>query len=447
MSPRLPRLLLVELNEFSVDLFRRGMAEMQLPNIERLLAMRASRTTTDDRVEHRGLDPWVQWVSIHTGLPSSRHGIVHLGDAPSSSGMRQLWETLSARGVSSGVWGAMNATRGSAERCVFFLPDPWTFEEDAYPAPLGDLLALPRYYSRNYLDVSKAAFARGTLRLARYVLGSGAMPRILGMTPLILRGLWRNGINNAMLFSLFDLFSAALFLEQRRLHRPRLTLIFLNSIAHLQHHRWVAGARLSDDLRFGLRAIDRVLGMLFESREEDEALVVVNALTQRNIVHEKPRILYRQINPARFLRALGFAFDSVEQLMTNDAHVFFPDRAARDRAAGALERVTLQGVPLFHVEPSLAHERKMFYQVDFWDELETDTEVSVNGREIRFLDHFEAVVARTGAHVPEGDVFADGVMIPPRLYNHEIAAYLIGHLTGTAPSAPPTRAGSSAVPA
>ncbi|UUZ71777.1 hypothetical protein LP415_23795 [Polaromonas sp. P1(28)-8] len=328
MTLRLSRLLLVELNEFSVDLFKRGISELRLPNIERLLAMQASSTTTDDRVEHRGLDPWVQWVSTHTGVPSSQHRIIHLGDAPSKLGLKQLWEVLSACGISSGVWGAMNATRGSAERCVFFLPDPWTFEERAYPEPLNDLLALPRYYSKNYLDVSKTEFALRTLRLVRYVLGSGGLLRIVGLAPLILGGVLRNGMNNAMLFSLFDLFSTVLFLKQRKQHRTQLSLIFLNSIAHLQHHRWEAGSRLTNDLQFGLRAIDRVLGMLFASREEGEAVVVMNALTQRNIVHEKPRICYRQINPARFLRDAGFGFDSVEQLMTNDAHVFFPNRAA-----------------------------------------------------------------------------------------------------------------------
>ncbi len=434
MPSQLPRLLLVELNEFSTDLFKRGIAELRLRNIEQLLGMHASITTTDDLVEHRGLDPWVQWVSTHTGVPSSQHGIIHLGDAPSKLGLKQLWEKLSSCGISSGIWGAMNATRGSAERCAFFLPDPWTFEEEAYPASLNDLLALPRYYSKNYLEVSKSAFALRTLRLARYVLGSGALLNILGMSPFILSGVLRKGINNAMLFSLFDLFSTALFLQERKRHRPQLSLIFLNSIAHLQHHRWEAGTHLTKDLRFGLRAIDRVLGMLFASREEGEALVVMNALTQRNIVHEKPRICYRQINPTRFLRDVGFDFKSVEQLMTNDAHVFFVNRAARDKVALALRQVTLQGVTLFHVEPSEQDECKLFYQVDFWDELEADVGISVNGRDIRFLDHFEAIVARTGAHIPDGNVFADGLGLPARLYNHEIAAQVIGYLANTPPS-------------
>jgi hypothetical protein len=420
-----PRLLLVELNEFSTDLFERGIRELGLSNVARLLQQPHSTTTTDDLLEHRGLDPWVQWVSVHTGVPSSKHGVIHLGDAPTKLGFEQLWEALSARGVSSGAWGVMNATRGKADRCAFFLPDPWTFMEEAYPPHVNDLLALPRYYSKNYLDVSKLEFARNGLRLLRYVLRSRALAKLAGAAPFLLNGLRKTGVTNAFLFSAFDLFATALFLEQRKVHRPQFSIIFLNSIAHLQHHRWEAGQQLTADISFGLRTIDRVLGMLFDAREPGEALVVMNALTQRNIVGEKPRICYRQINPVSFLKATGVKFLSVEQLMTNDAHVFFATPQDRDAAASALERVRLQGLPLFHVEPSADDPCKLFFQVDFWEELDAGMGIQVNGRQVAFDDHFEAIVARTGAHVNTGDVFYDGLALAPKLYNHEVGQAIL----------------------
>lgn len=427
MTNTSPRLLLVELNEFSVDLFQRGIRELELPNVDRLLQMAHSTTTTDDLVEHRGLDPWVQWVSVHTGVPSYQHRVIHLGDAPGKLGFEQIWEALSVRGVSSGAWGVMNATRGKAERCAFFLPDPWTFEEEAYPAYVNDLLALPRYYSKNYLDVSKLAFAGKGMRLLRYILRSRAIASLTGAVPFLLNGVRKTGLTNAFLFSAFDLFATALFLEQRKEHRPQFSVIFLNSIAHLQHHRWEAGQKLTADISFGLRTIDRVLGMLFVAREKGEALVVMNALTQRNIVGEKPRICYRQINPTSFLQATGLPFERVEQLMTNDAHVFFASREERDVAAAALEKVRIEGQPLFQVEPSADDPRKLFFQVDFWDELAAGKRVEVNGRDVGFDAYFEAVVARTGAHINKGDVFYDGISLPLSLYNHEVGQAVLRH--------------------
>jgi hypothetical protein len=430
------RMTLIGLNEFSVDLLTQGTKELKLENVSRLLSMRSATTTTDDKVEHRGLDPWVQWVSIHTGVPSSVHGIIHLGDTPSALSANQVWETLSDAGISSGIWGAMNATREGATHCTFFLPDPWTFSEAAFPDELNDLLALPRYYSKNYLDVSKKQFLGCTLRLVKFILKSGAIGDLLKQIPLVFGGVVRNGVNNALLFSLFDLFSTAFFLKYKERHQPQFSMIFLNSIAHLQHHRW-GKDKLSKDAVFGLRVIDRVLGMLFAAQQQGDAIIIMNALTQRNIVGEKPRICYRQINPARFLAAVNIPFRNVEQLMTNDAHVFFRTDEERDTAARELEAVTICGKPLFQVEKDRTDPNKLFYQVDFWDELEGAERVMVNGVEVDYLDHFEAIVARTGAHIRSGNIYYEGLDLPTQLYNHEVAGKILGYFSiNPQPSAP-----------
>ena len=49
----------------------------------------------------------------------------------------------------------MNAPLGSVKECCFFMPDPWSFDEVAFPKYLNDLLALPRYAARNYLDIDR----------------------------------------------------------------------------------------------------------------------------------------------------------------------------------------------------------------------------------------------------------------------------------------------------
>jgi hypothetical protein len=426
------RLLLIELNEFSVELLQRGLRELPLPNIGRMLAMRPGRTYADDRIEHHGLDPWVQWVCVHTGQPSSRHGVIHLGDTPAKLDCLQLWEALSAGGISSGIWGAMNSKRGNAGNCMFFLPDPWTFSEPAFPDRLNDLLALPRYYSRNYLDVSVWRFFGNALRLCRYALGSGALLRLSGLIPLMLRGLANNGVNNQLLFSLFDLFSATLFVAKREQASPQFSLIFLNSIAHIQHHRWNEGERLNSDLRFALLAMDRVLGILFASRAEGEAVVIMNALSQRNVSEEAPLVGYRQINPGDFLTAAGFTGHRVEQLMTNDAHVFFADRSQRDNAVRALADAHIGGKALFQAEADADAEGKLFYQIVLWDELPRDAVLEINHRRLRFFEHFDVLGVRTGAHVPEGQFYCDGIALPESMANYGMYGQLLGYFGVTA---------------
>ena len=47
----------------------------KLKNILKLLDFKSSQTISMDEIEHHGLDPWVQWVSIHTGVPHKEHKI------------------------------------------------------------------------------------------------------------------------------------------------------------------------------------------------------------------------------------------------------------------------------------------------------------------------------------------------------------------------------------
>ena len=83
----------------------------------------------------------------------------------------------------------MNAPMNSNARCDFFMPDPWSFEEAAYPAPLNDLLALPRYAAKNYLKMSYGAVARAGLRLVRYFAAPARWPDIPRITRWLAKGI------------------------------------------------------------------------------------------------------------------------------------------------------------------------------------------------------------------------------------------------------------------
>lgn len=416
------KLVLVALNEFDPAFFQYATRRAELPNIARMLNSHHSNTWTADEVEKRGLDPWVQWVSIHTGSDSSSHRIRHLGDVP-NLGNPQIWEALSAKGISSGIWGAMNASRGSAALCRFFLPDPWTFSERAYPEELNRLLALPRYYATNYLDVSAGRVLKALASLALFVLSSPRLLlRLLAIAPLALRGILKSGLKNHLLFSLFDLVSVTIFLHYKKRFETDFALVFINSIAHMQHNIWCEEGTLDPDCLYALQVIDNVLGKLFAEGSE---LLVVNALTQRNIANKKRAIVYRQISPARFVAALGLPFRSVEQLMTNDAHIFFNSPSAAMTARDMLAGATIEGNKLFDVDYSESTPEKVFYQLDYWDEAPVDATIRIGDQSLVFREYFEKLVERTGEHVPRGDVYSTASPLPDNIPNHQVYDYIM----------------------
>lgn len=416
--------LLLELNEFNEDLLREAGETLGLKNIQRLFTFHKTETHTDDVYESEYLEPWVQWVSVHTGLPSAVHGIKHLGDVP-EEGILQLWEKLSEKGISSGIWGAMNGKRRGAKECLFFLPDPWTASENAFPAELNDLLNPLRYTSKNYTEHSKWALLQQIGKLLKLFRMNGLGTFLAKELLSFLKAAVVHRAKPFVFVSLLDTLSAHLFLKYQKRYNPQFSLLFLNSIAHLQHHQW---KELRGPLEYGFRKIDRILGAIFDQMPS-HLLIATNALSQKNTNEEKPWILYRQIDHTKFLRAIGIDNAQVESHMTHDAHLFFPSPSAALRAKEKLEKVRVGGAPLFHVESYEDAPLKLFYRIQFTDALQKNVWLEAPDRKLPFFDLFTAIVRRTGKHIQTGTLFCSRPIFPAKIANHDICDQIESYLS------------------
>ncbi|MEO1252688.1 MAG: hypothetical protein AAFW81_10120 [Pseudomonadota bacterium] len=423
------KLLQIELNEFDPAFLAEEARRLGLRNIERFLAFDHSRTTTSDRVEHHGLDPWVQWVNVHTGSPSAAHGIKRLGETKSQTAP-QIWEAVAGSGRRWMAWGVMNAPMGSAPGCEAFLPDPWSFDEAPHPEELGDFLALPRYVARNYLEFSRAEAFAQFVRFIRYVAPPAHWPTVARLAQRAVRGAFSPGVDLHSLTTLFDYLSALEFTRVKKKARPDYAVIFLNHIAHLQHQFWTANDGLHPQMRFGLEICDLIMGMLLDACAADEAVIVMNGLKQKNVAGQGFYV-YRQINPATMAAALlGEAPLGVEPCMTNDAHLKFDTPAQADAAAATLSAATLSdGERLFFVE-RIAPEQ-VFLQLDIERHVASDATINCNGAIFKFYELFELVCERTGAHIPIGDVYSKGIELPKSLENHVIYDHVLSHFNVT----------------
>lgn len=421
-------LLLMEFNEFSPELLAAAARDMRLKHIEKLLALRHSTTTTEDEVEGHGLDPWVQWVSVHCGKPASVHGIKRLGSTREQS-LPQLWHEAAKLGHGWGVWGVMNAPLGDATGCRFFVPDPWSFEEAAYPPKLNDLLALPRYMSKNYFDAGAAPVLAGLFRLARFYARPAHWGIALRMVAKTLKVAITNGLTLHSFTTLYDYLSVLHFIQLRRKTGASFSIVFLNHIAHLQHNCWQGTQH--PEMKLGLILCDEMLGLLFADRRPDEALVVMNAFRQHNVAGQG-YFIYHPRNPQAMAEALGIG-GVVEQNMTHDANAIFDTPEAAERAFALLKDYRFEdGRALFYVERK--SELRLFFQLAFTD-YEVPDGAIIHGGERRFAfhDHFKLICERTGAHVREGDVYYDGIDLPSHCHNHELYAHMLAYLGGTIP--------------
>jgi hypothetical protein len=407
-------LLLLELNEADEGLLAQAAARDGLATLERIVTWPRTTTVSPETVEHQGLDPWVQWVSVHTGVPLAEHGLRHLGESDRLR-HRLLWERLADHGHDSIVWGPMNARRGTSA-CRLFVPDPWS-PETAHPPELEEVLALPRYFAAHYGAPSRRRLATGALRLARAV--APTLPRqTWSQVPDVLAHLARHPHRHALCVA-HDVVVAGLFADACRQQRPAFGLLFLNAVAHLQHHVWTADSVDHGAMRSSLRLLDRALADVLEAWD-DADIVVMTGLSQVWREGKPARVLHRPRDPAAFYAALGVSCE-VRPHMTNDAHLHFATAEAADAGRASLEAVRVGDAPLFDVQPT-DDPRVLFAQLAWWTPTPDDAVLAPAG--LGFHTWIEAIDVRTGDHVPEGAVWSSRAGLPERMANHEVASAL-----------------------
>jgi hypothetical protein len=415
------RLLIIELNEFNKDLLKAAATELRLQNIARLFELNQVTLSIEDAYESDFLEPWSQWVGIHTGRPSTDHLIKHLGDIPDCK-FPQIWEVLSAHDITSGVWGALNANRGSATKCQFFVPDPWTFSEESYPKSLNAFLDFPRYMAthRTNFRLSEAV-PKVFSFLGAIISAPLTLWQALKWSPALVYGLIRDFRHEYVGYCFAEFLSVSAFLINWKKSSPQAGFVFLNMIAHVQHYHW-KNIPLSENfrLKYCLRYIDAFLEMAFAAQDKDTKIIVLNGLAQKNSTAEPPWVSYRIKDFESFLKYLGIEFTSIQSLMSYDAQVYFKSQIHLEQAKRILASGQIFGRPLFLVETYPSDPLKLFFRPQFYDLVSEEAKFTINGMSLGFQTFFSTLAVRTGKHVQLGNAFTDIQVESTRMPNHAV---------------------------
>jgi hypothetical protein len=153
--------LLLELNEINFSQVLAYVRRGELPVLGRLIATHGiTETVSEHRKEE--LEPWIQWVTAHTGFTLSEHGVFRLGDIVWHE-LSQIWEVLEEQGLKVGAISPMNA-KNRCKNAAFFIPDPWT------PTPVTGSGLLKKLYRSISQAVNDNAQARLTPSSAVWLL-------------------------------------------------------------------------------------------------------------------------------------------------------------------------------------------------------------------------------------------------------------------------------------
>jgi hypothetical protein len=241
------KILLLELNEINwgvVDRLIEQRGPDYLPHFVQLRQQGAWATQT--AVERAPLlDPWITWVTLHTGVPPSVHGASVLEQDATTISAKRSWQYVAEAGGSVGVFGSISAYPPVPVK-GFMVPGPFAPADDTYPPALQPVQAINRRYTAAHNKTSRAPGALAGARIGARLLQLGLRPATcLRIAAQLVRerlaphSRWRRVTLQPLLN--FDIFSR-LYRQQR----PDFATWHSNHAAHFMHHYW----RAWDDSKF-----------------------------------------------------------------------------------------------------------------------------------------------------------------------------------------------------
>jgi hypothetical protein len=336
-------LAIFEINECDFKYFLKGAAKYQFPLIKNYFKKKNKITTfTIDKEEGLNLDPWVQWVTVHTGIRSSRHKIYRLGQKLNNR-TKQIWDIVSLKGFSTTLWGLFNSNLRKKKNIDLFFPDPWSFTQKVYPQEFNDYLYLPKYYATNYPNIKLSKIIYFSYKFLKKVIFSKSFFYILKNFFSFIKIFSFAGLKSFNLYFFLDLISLEILCKNIEKKKSDFLIVALNSFAHYQHNFW-------DDDKFEFIYfwyLNEMIKKINYLESYYNSSVFYNGFEQKKI---KKKYFLRAKNPKKFLKILGLNFKRIEPNMTTGAQVFFKNDRDKARCFNILKSIYLLDVPLFEVE-------------------------------------------------------------------------------------------------
>ncbi len=409
------RLILAEFNELSPVLMDKFIAAGKLPNFERL-RNESEVHLTDAGEEQEDLEPWIQWVTVHSGLTYAEHGVRTLGEGDKLTEKR-VWDLLSDAGHQVWVCGSMNVNYRLPIN-GWVVPDPWMRRVKPYPAELESYY---RFVAANVQEHTRedTPLSRGEqLAFLSFMARNGLSPTTLGA---IVRQLiderssdvhWKRAV-------ILDKLQFDLFRSHWKRKRPDFGTFFLNSTAHFQHLYWRnmepehfkvkpepgEQAVYEDAILFGYEQMDQICGRLLDMVGDETTLMFATALSQQPcLTYEESggKVIYRPNDFDAFVRMVGIPKPSeVTPVMAEEFHLDFSSEELAREAESRLRELRYEGDEALNI---VREGTDLLCGCQVWTDVSADAVLQLDGsKTVPFFDAFYKIdTVKSGMHHPEG---------------------------------------------
>ncbi len=422
LSKQYKRVIQLELNEVSNPIIQHLIDEGKMPNFKKL-EHSFSYLQTRSEEEYEKIEPWIQWVTAHTGKSHAEHQIFNLGDAHKLK-HKQIWEVLSQSNIESGIIGSMNAMRNDTKGGIFF-PDPWSIHGDVFPASLKPLWTL----------ISNRVQSHATSKIGVSDIFKGLQSSLKFNVPMSIYFKIANQIVSQKLNPkvkwklaiLFDLFQAELFKNILKRSQFGYYTLFLNAIAHYQHHYWRNYSRSGfnpeikyDDIResddpisYGYEIYDKIVGDIINQvgQDEDTLIIIASGLSQIPYTDKEEQggmNYYRLKNHKEFAESLGLRENGQFQvfpLMSRDWQIKYDSESSKQTLLTTIGGLKINQEKLFNTREDV--DGFVFIETAYTKSVGNDDAIiDQNGKVLnKFNDVFTNIAIKSGHHTGIGNLW------------------------------------------
>ncbi len=396
--------IMLELNELCPPIIDKMIAAGELPNFAWLQSQSDIHVThTDDP----SLEPWVQWVTLHTGVGQAEHGAQELDEGHLVKTER-VWDKLADRGLTSLIFGSMNGDTARPDK-VWLIPDPWSA---GVKASDPSYQAFHDFLSHHVTEHTNPNARQGFGEMAgvvRFLLSHGlslrtvrdAISQIASEKTSKRDRYWRRAIILDLL--LWDVFEATY-----KRQKPDFATFFANSTAFLQHRYWrhmdpgsftvkpspADMTAYGDAIGESYHHMDKLIGRARKLVGKTGRLIFATALSQEantRYEHIGGKFVYRPDDfSALFEWAGAPAAQSFEPVMTHQAWASYDSEDDAIAAETALANLVSNGAPIIDTRREA---NRLFFYSNFISIVEDGFEITHAGdnKRIEFTKLFRLI--------------------------------------------------------
>ena len=360
------KVLFLEMNELTWTILDPLIQQGKLPNFQRMI-QEGTRSAPEAIERPPFLDPWISWVTLHTGVDRTIHGAAVLGQDTVNA--KRTWDYVVEAGKSVGIFGSISAY---PPRPVpgFMVPGPFSPDNQTFPQYLSPALAFNRRYTQEHIKAAGKASLPEMVQQTRALLSLGVRPQTLAKVAqqLVMEKVdphlhWKRVALQPMIN--FDVFTG---LYAR--YAPDFATWHTGHCAHYEHHYW----RAYDDSKFkvpataeekkhyggaieyGHKVADDILGRFMKMADRNTVVMVASGLGMKPYVvdmYPEGKIGVRFKSVRRVLEMFDAkGVGEVVPAMSPQWNVRISDPTERARVKGLFEKANVVGGPrkeAFHV--------------------------------------------------------------------------------------------------